>query len=446
MSQTGVFICPSCQSVVRSEKLPGEGLVCGECGHDFGEQRISKAAPTTAVAGAKAISQAPRGTPAPKSGAVARDVIKRRVPLVGQPLDAKPLDLAAINTAEVAVSEVSENGDEEIIMPDGTRKVRRRKRRRKQERYRGMLIFLAGWIAVIAVIFFLFKDGESQAKDEVVVDDVDSTEQANRLFLRKQLPEVKTAFIDFMKQPTNDGREQFIANAPAMARHFANHYLRHGFPRPETAIHTVEANVITLSEDPLKLGIETIWADEDNNQMGAVHLYQQGWKLDWECFAPYSQINWSRFLLGEFEEEGTFRLLVRKRRSEDDAKRMLLSFYRAPEFFEKEGQFKKTESPEVSVPLNSKIAKEFLALWEARENGEAPYGSILERLDPEGYLRITVTLGWRKGEFEEKILTLQDIVGVGWYGGEIQTLYHEAEKKKKEAENETENELSAIIR
>jgi len=33
----GVFICPSCQAVVKSDKPLHEGVICGECLHEFGK-------------------------------------------------------------------------------------------------------------------------------------------------------------------------------------------------------------------------------------------------------------------------------------------------------------------------------------------------------------------------------------------------------------------------
>ncbi len=420
--KTGVFICPSCQAVVKSEKSLEEGLICGECLHAFGK-------PDSSDPGK--INQMPRGRSEKGSGSVMRDLTaKKTTPIRAMGvIDAPPVSAKSIEAAKAETANA--NGDEEMIMPDGTRRVRRRKKRAKKERNKGLILFLVGWMCVIAIVFVLFKTGKigggKEATGQPPVRGSDFLTDTEVEILKQSIPTITDQFTKFLRYQTLSGREQFIDRSADLSLAFNRFYQINTFPKPESDLKRFGANVLNLSDTAV--AVESVWGDEKGNRWGAVHIFdkKEGWKLDWEAFAPHSTESWSKFSSELGSKEGVFRLLVRRRRTSDQSKKVSLSFYRAPKVFETDNEFRNTESPEVDLLSESDLGKEFLNLWSSHLDGNAIYGSILGRaLDPEGYLRITVRLAWEKNERDQSIMVLKEIVGAGWFGQTIQKLHKDA--------------------
>lgn len=428
-TQTGVFICPSCRGLVRSDGPLEDGVTCGECLHEFGKPGSSaEAKPVKST-------QVPRGGKS-KENRIVRDLIGKKSSKDKSGLVIEKAAVPAKTLDEAIEEAASADSDEEIVMPDGSVRIRRRKKRPKKEKNKGLVLFLAGWISVVMIIFALFKLGKDEAKPDE--DDIDEKELSDQTMkgeiMRRFYPQVTESFTDFLNHPTNDGREQFIDNPAGLALPFTRHYRLNTFPKPEEKMGVAGRNVIKLSEKDF--AIETIWEDKDGNRLGAVHLWDgEGWKLDWENFAPYSSEPWSRFRSELGSKEGTFRLLVRKRRTSDEINKYYLSFYRSPKLYEESDAFRETESPEVEIMTESEIGKKFLKLWGDFKADKIPYDSILSRsLDPSNYLRLTVVLAWEKNERDKSIMVLKDIVGVSWFGESIQS-HHRNESKIKAEED-----------
>mgnify|MGYP000380313741 CR=1 FL=1 len=414
--KAGVFICPSCQAVVKSDKSLSEGVVCGECQHEFGK--------SSSVAKEK--TQVPGGNRERGSGGVIRDLTaKKSAPILpvgvidGPKVAAKSLEQARIETA-------GSSGQEEMIMPDGSRRVRRRKKREKKEKNKGLILFLGGWMCVIVIVFAMFKSGKiGKADPPKPSGDSDGLSLVDRAILEKSRPMITKKFRDFIKLPSESGRVQFIDRSADLSLAFSRYYRANTFPRPESELTQIRANVIRPSED--MIAVESVWIDAEGHKWGALHILdkQKRWKLDWENFAPYSTEAWSRFRDELGSKDGTFRLLARKRRTGDEAKKISISFYRPPGVFEENDEFRNTESPEVDLLTESDLGQEFLRLWANHQNGKEPMGSILGRsLDPnpKNFMRITVRLAWEKNERDESILVLKEIVGPGWFGERILNL------------------------
>ena len=438
----GVFICPSCEAVVRSEKSLKEGIVCGKCQHEFG------ASVKSATASAKPV-QVPKGAIGNRKSSVMRNLTGKKAPPV---LAVRTVESAAVKAKsiqEVAEEAIGTEGDLEIMMPDGSRRVRRRKKRAKKERNKGLILFLAAWLSVIGIIVALLKMGENEERISEEEQGSDLTVDATkREVLRRYLEPVKAEFLNFISHPTNEGREQYIADSANLSLEFARHGQIHPFPKPVffpkpmPKMAVIGANVLAFSEGDY--AIETIWQDREGNRFAAVHIWDQdAWRIDWENFAPYSTEPWARFRSELGSDKGVFRLLVRKRRTADEAEKFYLSFYRPPEFLEKNNEYLDTVSPEVEVKTDSDLGREFLKLWENHRSGEAPYyGNYLSKiLDPgrDNYLRITVELAWEKNERDESIMVLKDVIGVSWFGEAIQKFHRKA---LKEASDRAEENLS----
>ena len=441
----GVFICPSCEAVVRSEKSLKEGIVCGKCQHEFGTSVKS------ATASAKPV-QVPRGAIGNRKSSVMRNLTgKKELPV----LAVRAVESAAVNVKpiqEVADEAIGTEGDLEIMMPDGSRRVRRRKKRAKKERNKGLILFLVGWLSVIGIIFALFKMGKNDERISEEEQGGDLTVAAKKKeVLRRFLDPVKAEFLNFISHPTNEGREQYIADSANLSLEFARHGRIHPFPkpvffpRPMPQMAVIGANVLTFSEGDY--AIETIWQDRQGNRFAAVHIWDRdAWRIDWENFAPYSTEPWSRFRSELGSDKGVFRLLVRKRQTVDQTEKFYLSFYRPPDFLEKNNEYLDTVSPEVEVKTDSDLGREFLKLWENHLSGEAPYygNSLSKILDPgrDNYLRITVELAWEKNKRDESIMVLKDVIGVSWFGEAIQQFHRKA---LKEASDRAEENLSKKI-
>lgn len=425
MSRSGVFICPSCQAVVRSEKTPEEGLICPECHQNFGNApREADPEPPQAaarLAPAPRIGRVPKG----KSTSIVRDLTAKRAPVVKTPKASQPN--AAIPAARSLQdqadhpTEAVHDTDEEIIMPDGSRKVRRRKKRQLKEKNRPLMLFLIGWLSVVIIIFALFKSGRGASDSDDPENTPDFTQTRNRIFFDNHKPEIVGNVVGFLRGRNEEERIQYIDLSADLALPFARYYRRHSFPEPELPIGMVASNVIEISKEPLVLAIESIWMDSAKHRFGAVHFYDgRGWKLDWECFAPYSTDAWTRFRAQASENEGEFRVLVRKRRSNDESKYISLSFYRAPALGDEGNEFTKTGSPSVEVPVDSQNGIRFLELWKQFEDGKSPYDSLLPKIDPEGFMRIHVKLAWEETDRKDvNRLVLKDILGTAWYGRSI---------------------------
>jgi len=418
-AKSGVFICPSCQAVVKSEKPLEEGVICGECLHEFGK-------PSSSNSGK--INQMPRGRSGKGSGSVMRDLTAKKtisIRAVGV-IEAPPV---AAKSLEAAKTET--DGDDEMIMSDGTRRVRRRKKREKKERKKGLILFLVGWMCVIGIVFVLFKMGKigggGESTDKAPITNLGPLTPTEIEILKQSIPTIKDQFSKFLRYQTLSGREQFIDRSADLSLKFNRFYQTNPFPKPESELARLGANVLNFSDTTV--AVESIWGDEKGNRWGAVHIFdkREGWKLDWEAFAPHSTESWSKFRSELGSKDGVFRLLVRRRRTSDQSTKVSLSFYRAPKVFEDANEYRNTESPEVDLLSESDLGKEFLSLWSNHLDGDAAYGSILGKaLDPEGYLRITVRLAWEKNERDQSIMVLKEIVGTGWFGQTLQNLHAEA--------------------
>lgn len=410
--KVGVFICPSCQAVVKTDKPLSEGVVCGECLHEFGKS-----------SSAREKTQVPGGSRDMRSGGVIRDLTaKRSAPIL--PVGVVDSPKVAARSLEHARKETAgSTGEEEMIMPDGSRRVRRRKKREGKEKNKGLIMFLGGWFCVIIIVFVLFKSGKiGNPKGPTGPMDEKAQILVNNQILRENLPSIKADFKAFIRSVSANGREQLIDRSADLSLAFSDHYRENIFPRAEKEVRQIGANVIRPSDN--EIAVEVVWGDEEGNRWGSLHVLDKktGWKIDWENFAPYSTESWSRFRDELGSKEGTFRLLARKRRTRNEQKKVSLSFYRPPGVFEKNEEFKNTESPEVDLLTEGDLGQEFLRLWNNHQEGKDPMGSVLGRAldpDPKNFMRVTVRLAWEKDDRDESVLVLKEIVGPGWFGGRI---------------------------
>ena len=410
----GVFICPSCQAVVKSDRPLHEGVTCGECLHEFGNTSGSS----------KSKTQIPGGNWERGAGGVIRNLTaKKSAPVL--PVGVIDSPKMAVKTLDQARGELAGvSSDDETILSDGSRRVRRRKKREKEEKNKGLVLFLGAWLCVVVVVLLIFatgKFGASKASKALV--ETGSRDPMDQQIVNASREKIETEFKGFMKVPENM-KGQFIDRSADLSLAFSDFYVENPFPPASGRLTQTGVNVLKLPGDGL--AVESIWRDSEGYQWGAIHILDRTtstWKLDWENFAPYSTESWPKFINQLGSKEGVFRLLVRKRRTADnDKKKISLSFYRAPHVKESDREFKKTESPEIDLLRGSDLAIEFMRLWSNHQKKNDPMGSILGRAldpDPETYMRITVRLGWRDSKRDGEVLELKEIIGAGWFGERI---------------------------
>ena len=435
----GLFKCPSCGALVRGDLSLPEGLVCGECQYQF-----EKPAPkdSSAVLAGVASSK-------PSSSNVIRNVTGQKSSLPEAPAPefaTKRLPAKSLEEVPAQSPSGSENSrDEETIMPDGSRRVRRRKKRPAKEKHKGLILFLFGWAVMIAIVFLLFKVGEKKKPDEGPGPGAgggDGISPFDRTVLTRSIPIIQRDFQSFMAFPTIEGRDQFIDRPSDLVYQFGRFYQENTFPsmRGDSQLVRLKANVLNFSNETV--AVETVWSDGGDGRWGALHVFDpnQGWKLDWEHFAPYSSVAWNRFSSRLGTNEGTFRVLARKRFTSDQSETFSVSFYRPPRVYEQSNGFLSSESSEVVIETDSELGRRFRQLWQSQVvDGTSPYGSILaDEIGPPSnqFLRVIVKLAWEENEpaqegqelkeDEKYKLVLKDIIGIGWFGSRIQELHQKA--------------------
>ncbi|MDA7498355.1 hypothetical protein N8476_00835 [Akkermansiaceae bacterium] len=278
---------------------------------------------------------------------------------------------------------------------------------------------------VISSKDFDSKSGEVNAQTSKAPIEAGRRDPMNQPIVNGSRSKIKKEFQGFMKLPEGSGQTQFIDRSADLSLAFSNYYRENPFPRASGKLTMIGVNVLKLPDG--ELGVESIWSDVEGYKWGALHILDRtnsSWRLDWENFAPYSTESWPRFInqLEGSSKEGTFRLLVRKRRTADDSNKISLSFYRPPNVKEVNDEFKNSESPEIDLLAGSELAKEFMRLWEDHKEGNGPMGSFLGRaLNPDSLdvMRITVRLGWEDKKRDKGVLELKEIIGAGWFGERI---------------------------
>ncbi|MCH1510365.1 MAG: hypothetical protein L7T84_14245 [Akkermansiaceae bacterium] len=325
---------------------------------------------------------------------------------------------------DAASGEMPEDRDE-MIMADGSRRIRRRKKKLKKEKSKALLIFTIVWMAIIASVSYLLKSGDDskQDQDEESADQESIIAARNRLFAGAHFPKINDSFKAFLGQFESGRRLQFIDQSSRLSLQFNRFYRSAVFPTPEGEIGAGVRNVIEIKSgpDPV-LGLETIWVDEKKRILETVHVHDgEAWKLDWEAFGPYSSSSWVLFVSGTERSEGTFRLYMRKMKSLDDSKRFFVKFYAPPVFGESDRKASSfdVESPEVEVDARSALGQQFIEVLENHQNKDFFLGSVFPYYDPKGYLRVTVKLAWELNEKDEPVLVLKELISPSWYGQRI---------------------------
>lgn len=403
-------------------------MACGQCGTVI----VAAEASMVSTAEKKALPVVPKGAGGRRSGgAVQRDLLSVKNEEADGTGSKTLIERKPVKVFEKE-AESREGGNEQVEdLPDGGRRIRRRKKRARKDRHKVLLLILLGWLVVIGAVTAVFMKDAPEVAEEDEGEGSAVSEVRDRAFVKLHGEKAMSRFRDFMGAGAVNSREQYVDRPSEMALPMSRYYRTHPFPLVAGKVIPIATNVIEIRPSPdLLLGLETIWRDAEGSTMGALQFNRgEGWVLDWEQFAPYSTGLWSAFVADLGQKEGVFRLLARKRRDIEEASREVgINFYRAPLFGEKEDAFLQSQSPRVSVSRRSPLGKEFISRWESFEAGEdiGLPGSFLPSLDPKGYLRITVRLGWEDAEdSDDRIMVLREILGQSWHGRTVNEILDE---------------------
>lgn len=442
MSQIKVYLCPLCQTVVKSENDTPIGLVCDDCGFEFsGAGEANKSEGLSEVKIVKAVA----GVGAVTNDTIVRDVMKQRSGSGQRASEREPSSVHEMVLGEGVEYEHTEipPGEDEVVLKDGTRMVRRKKRKKEKDKHRKLYFFLTLWLGIAAAIVVIVQlnkdvdDGPSGGNGDGQID-----EKAQQLiFLRKHMPEISQNFSRFIRATEDDDRIQEIDFSSLLASKFSRFHQAQSIPVPRGRLSSLARNVLVLKRDPFVPAVEVIWRDEEGQFFESVHVWDgTSWKLDWEHFARYSNVPWTLFRskLGG-KKEGEFRLLMRKRQVMRESSYFSLLFYEEPSLGVEEDQRKAlqaSESEEVIVKLRTDLGKQLTELFKQKENENRPYDSILGERDPNMMIRVSAILAWEEDEDGDEILVLKDLPGISWYGTRFRRAYREEQKlEEKESDD-----------
>lgn len=440
MSQVKVYLCPSCQSVVKSENGSVAGLVCEECDFKFsgkGEAKGGEKLPDLQIA-------RPPAQKVASSGSIARDVMKKRQ---DSPARVPVIQSSSVHEMVLKEGTVLEHhelppGEDEVILKDGRRIVRRKKRKKDKEKHRKLYFFLTLWLGIAAAILAVVQmnkdpegDQKSAVEDQKLLD-----ERRDELFIREHFPAISMNFSKFMRSTEDADRIQEIDYSSRMASKFARFHQAQSLPEIKGRLGAFRRNVIELQKEPFAPAVEVVWKDEAGSFFESVHVWDgMTWKLDWEHFAKFSTTPWTLFRSKLGPKEGEFRLLMRKRETLRESTYFSLLFYEEPAFGVEDQRkaLQASESEEVIVKVRSDLGRQLTELFKNKEDGLKPYESIFGELDPNTMLRVSAVLAWEEDEDGDEILVLKQLPGVSWYGSRVRMAYRAEKKSQEENSNDS---------
>ena len=411
MSASKVYLCPSCQSVIRSDRDVSEGLKCDSCGSSFGGSGSGIAAP-----------KRPRSESS-ASPSILRDVMKNREGIV-LPVSFGSTEKLGNFKSEKLAAAAEGSRDEESILSDGSRQVKRRKKRRKEEKHKKLYIFITAWVGVIVALLFIFQIKSDDGKTNTRNTANTGMPTWKREFYRSHLESISKNYNSFIQALSLPAKQQAIDRSSQMAAKFSRFNQTHSSPVFKGTMRLRGQHILELQEDPLILAVETLWQDLEGKRSEAVHVWDgKGWKLDWECYAPYSTVPWTLFRSGVGKQEGDFRLLVRRREAGDASKNLALLFYAPAYAGDKSSEaIRATESPEIVVDRKSEVGERMSQILSDVEEEKRPMESILGIDDLSRMARVFVSLAWEEDETGKPQMVLKQINGISWYGERIQEL------------------------
>ena len=294
----------------------------------------------------------------------------------------------------------------------------REKQPQRKRRHNYFLVKLvAGWLLFLVAIVFtarlLWHEDEKKSKPVVVASPAQDEAAAQDItLLNRARPLYNQTLAGFLSAGTPEERNQFVVNPIATAAKMARFYSLN-------PLVNIEPQTLTLGDHavvrlPKRRAVETQWHSTDDQSLDAVFIEENGeWHLDWDHFARHSDYPWALFLAGSGENHGEFRLLARERLAKErkNADTISIVFY-APRFgyCHESGN----QSPEFIIPRDTPNGRLLDAAFKLERSGQRPFGVKLKSIDPEGLIRVRVTVR-RVEENQERHFELDDVLTCHWY-------------------------------
>ncbi len=267
-------------------------------------------------------------------------------------------------------------------------------RTRKRKGSHFMLKLIAGWLIVLLLIIVgarqLWRDAPQTTKpastrvEDPVISDLDVK------LLEEAGPRCTEAFSGFLNAGTPEERNQFVLDPVNTASRMARFYSLN--PLVNIEPKTLRFQDQSVLEVPGSRAIESRWIGEDDKIYDAVFREENGeWRLDWDHFSRYSDYPWALFLAGSGAPEGEFRLLARERLAEERKAEQNISVVLYAPRVGRPGE-SGLQSPEFLVSRNKPEGRLLDAAFKAARKQQALFGSTLPRIDPEGMIRVRVTV------------------------------------------------------
>jgi len=208
-----------------------------------------------------------------------------------------------------------------------------------------------------------------------------------REFTRVAFPGCKNALSGFLQGGSPETRSHWVCDPLNMIGPMTRFGDAHPSYPPDQMPTQEYFGILDTPEGRM---IESLWKTPDGRRIEAVFQNtKDGWRLDWEEFARYSETPWVMFLAGDGRKTAEFRLLARQRLAEERENKPRMSIVFHPPHFGKPDDAGPA-SPVFEVFRASKPGRKLEALFALAESGKAPFDARLPALDPIGMIRVQV--------------------------------------------------------
>lgn len=300
-------------------------------------------------------------------------------------------------------------------------------RRRGNPALRRLVIFIAGWIILLAVFAVFMKVGNDRREREEAkrleaykrsrVENPVGLEISSRVrdreFLRDNFPACHETFVGFLDSASVEARMQWVYGSVDTAGPMTRFYQSNLPYRPKGLPENEYAGVIEAQEGPV---IESLWVDEDGRRIEVHFRNDDGeWRLDWEGFVRFSETPWVMFVAGGGEDVQEFRLLARERLAEERQLEPEISLVLHPPRFglpEEVGP----ASREFEVSRLSDAGRKLEALFRLKEEDKAPLGARLPGEDPDEMIRVRLRVRRIDDDVARRKFVIEEVLAGHWMG------------------------------
>ncbi len=284
----------------------------------------------------------------------------------------------------------------------------------KAKRQRQGKLALALWVILLiaggGVVYY-----NREIEKPIAVESSDSIkeEKAYQQTLAQSSSEAVNAFSQFILAEDANEKSEFVLGGVRKILNLEQQENSLNLLAPRPPLRLL-AN--SYSDDGALPRVELILEDQNGQRFETVMWKDDSkWLLDWEQYVRYTQGDWSQFLANK--RIGTaveFRLYVRRRYigGGREREKLQLIFYRPKMQAGERAQ----ESPRLDVPKESPFFARLEAAFDAEMNKQDEVRkSATGRLDKAGLLRVKVTLDWRQGAEDERVMVLKDLAAMHWF-------------------------------